>query len=105
MYSLDKLAPHLVAEIPVSRLALLLKDDPGEALQSVDGIFCGGNCARKDGMICGGRCNPQQDAPDVVDRSGQLELTANDLSDIRANLATLRRAVLQQVELHLGRLR
>lgn len=105
MPAFQNLATHLVAEIPVARLQLLLKREPGNQLASFEGVLCGGGCSGKDGAFCGSGCRPQQGAPDVIDRDGQLGLTAKDLSDIRNDLPALRRAVVEQVDWHLARLR
>lgn len=104
MPALQKLATQLVAEIPVTRLQVLLKRKPGDELQ-FDGLMCGGNCSGKDGGFCGSGCRPQQSAPDVFDRDGHLGLTAKDLSDIRSDFPALRKAVIEQVDVHLARLR
>lgn len=104
MTAVQTLATHLVAEIPVTRLQVLLKRAPGDEL-AFDGVLCGGNCSGKDGGFCGSGCRPQQTAPDVIDRNGQLALTAKDLSDIRNDFPALRKAVTEAVNVHLARLR
>lgn len=103
MYGVDKLATHLVAEVPVPRLQLLLRRNPDEE-PAFDGLLCGGNCSGRDGAWCGNACRPQS-ATDVIDRDGQLGLTAKDLADVRKDLPALRRAVTQEVDLQLARLK
>lgn len=98
------LASHLVAEIPVARLQRLfgpVPDDP----DPLGGGFCGNNCHGHVGSVCGIRCNPPADAPDVIDRDGQLAFAVPDLKAIRGNLPQLRQAVLEEVTPHLNRLK
>src|SRR5690606_4873300 len=101
MSAFQELATHLVAEIPIARLQVLLRRPP-EPEPAFDGLLCGGNCSGKDGAFCGSTCNPQNDAPDMLDREGKLGLSTADLSEIRNDFPRLRQAVVEQVDMHLA---
>jgi len=100
----QKLAKHMVVEMPVAKLQAILKLQPG-LVQSSSGGFCGKGCPGVEGKACGLDCRPKASATDVIDREGRLGLTAKDLTAIRKDLPKLRQAVARQVEVHLGRLR
>ena len=103
MAPFQKIAKHLVAEVPVAKLQGLLKE-PSSEIAAVAGGVCGGGCDGHSGSWCGLRCKPVAGAPGVVDRDGQLKLSAKDLQDIRANFPKLREAVARQIEFYLDRL-
>ena len=100
----QKLAKHLVTEIPVAKLQASLKLQPG-LIQASSGGFCGKGCTGVEGKVCGLDCKPKASATDVIDREGRLGLTAKDLTDIRKDFPKLRQAVARQIEVHLNKLR
>jgi hypothetical protein len=104
MAPFQKIAKHLVAEVPVAKLQGLLKD-PGSQIADVSGGVCGGGCDGRNGVFCGFNCRAVASAPGVVDRDGQLKLSVKDLKDVRDDLPKLRQAVARQINTHLGRLR
>jgi len=106
----QKLAKHLVTEIPVAQLQVILRRPPREdSLPPYSGTLCGGGCGARPGLngtLCGLGCTPKAaSAPGVIDREGRLGLTAKDLTDIRKDFPKLRQAVARQLEAHLGKLR
>lgn len=111
MSALDRLATHLVAEVPVATLQELLRRPPHE-IPIAGGGFCGGRC-RPDGtgfvngLLCGFGCRPAliAGAPSVVDPDGTLGLTAEDLTGIRNDLPVLRQAVIYEIEANLKALK
>lgn len=106
----NRLATHLVAEVPVTTLQAILERPDDEALPA-SGILCGGGC-RPDpgpahGLLCGFSCRPTviAGAPGIVDPDGALGVTAEDLENVRKSLPRLRRAVVDQIEANLAALR
>jgi hypothetical protein len=101
MSAFEKLAQHLVTEVPVTRLQDVIAT---RAAFGVGGI-CGANCPGA-GDWCGLSCQAARaDAPNVIDRDGLLEFSASDLEDIRNDLPKLRQAIAVQVESQLNLLR
>ena len=104
MAAFQKLAEHLVAEMPVTKLQEVLASQ-SKIHGNYDGIVCGGGCGNPDGGICGCKCKPQVRAQYVIDPTGHLGLTTKDITEIHNNLPKLRQAVVHQVEAHLSQLR
>src|SRR5262245_5482666 len=108
MPAFEKLADHLVAEVPITKLQSLF----GQGLTPVaggsfppGGSICGLGCNPGAGALCGFGCNPPLAAQDVIDPDGHLGITEKDLADIRSDLPKLRQAVISQLEAQLGELR
>lgn len=107
MSALEKLATHLVAEVPVARLQEIfvheLKDGPASR-----GMICGGGCSPTDGAVngflCGFNCGAAP-RPRMIDPEGVLGLTSEEVSNLRSDIPSLRHAVAYQIELHLKNLR
>ena len=102
MAPFQKIAKHLVAEVPVAKLQDIFKPQSGDDHQ---GRGCGGGCDGRNGLVCGLSCRPKAGVPGVIDRNGQLKLSAKDLKDVRDNLPKLREALARQIEVHLDQLR
>jgi hypothetical protein len=105
MSAFEQLAKQLVAEVPITKLQVMLKRD--SRVQADDGGFCGNGCPGTSGFVCGLRCPLTRDAVvvGVIDAEGRLGLTAGDLKEIRDDLPKLRRSVFQQIEANLSLLR
>ena len=107
MAAFQKLAEHLVAEMPVTKLQEVLASQ--SRIHPDTGMVCGGGCGPTGGSntggLCGLSCKPQVRAQYVIDPTGHLGLTTKDITEIHNNLPKLRQAVVQQVEAHLSQLR
>jgi len=106
MDAFGRLADHLVTELPITRLRSVLDTEPGPTERN--GLVCGGGCGGAPdgtGVLCGIRCRPRIGAPGVIDLEGRTGLTADDVTDIRADFPKLRKAVLDRLEIHLNQLR
>ena len=108
MAALEKLAEAMVAEIPVTKLGMILKEK--QPVNPDDGVICGNGCGDGNGYVCGLRCNPtlpdekKGRPPYVIDPKGRLGLTDKDITDIRNNLPKLRDALAHEIEASLRQL-
>lgn len=106
MNAFEKLADHMLSELPIAQLQEMLDESPGPIERN--GAVCGGNCGGAPGgtgVLCGLGCRPPAGAPKVLDREGRLGLTADDLNAIRADFPRLRQTVVDQLTAHLNQLR
>jgi hypothetical protein len=102
MEAFEKLARNLVTEVPVAKLQAILERKNEGVVRT--GVVCGGGCPTSGhtGALCGWNCKPKFGAPDVIDLQGDSGVTAYDLTEVRADLPKLRRAVVHQLEVYLN---